>query len=164
MSHPYSENQAPASQRTSNPVANLLNYLPIAITLIVGFTLWRDYQSHTTSETAMATIQAENALKANVRDNITSYVQASASTFQAVLMGGISGLSVTVTNTSQYMMDNVVVEVSYVKADGDIYKKEYLNFPYLEANHRMTIHAPDSPRGIRVTYQITSIKSRALNL
>lgn len=164
MSHPHPENHANAAHSDSNPVATLLKYLPIIVTLIVGVILWQDYQSRSSSEAAMAHIQAEGALKANVRNNIASYVQASASSFQAVLIGGISGLSITVTNNSGYMLDDVVVEVSYIKADGDIYKKEYLNFPYLEANHLMMVKAPDSPRGIRVTYQITSIRSKALNL
>lgn len=109
-------------------------------------------------------VEQDQSTKAMVKNNINSYVTAERSDYQYSEFGGISGLSITVSNSSPYSMDNVRVKVSYIKADGDTWKDEYLDFPYLGPNTRQTLAAPTSNRGTSIRYEIVSIKSSALGL
>lgn len=98
------------------------------------------------------------------KNNIATYVTASRSAYNYNGLGGISNLSITVSNNSEYMMDNVQVVVSYIKANGEIFKNETLDFAYLQPYKTMNIKAPDSNRGTSVQFAITKISSSALGL
>lgn len=110
------------------------------------------------------TLQTQNDAKTDIRNNINSYVRASGSAYKVDVFGGISDLRVTVSNTSGYLLDNVRVQVSYIKANGEIWKNEYVDFPYLQANNQMTMDAPNSTRGTGVSIKIIRIRSAALGM
>jgi len=162
MPHPYPENSTtPYTADNYYKFGVIVKYLLYTLVAIIIFASWHDYQRQSDNDVQF---HAENVEKTNTRNNITYFVRASATNFQAIALGGISNLTLNVANTSKYMLDDVDVEVSYIKADGDIYKKEIVNFPYIAPNQIMSAKAPTSPRGVRVTYQIVKIKSRALGL
>jgi len=81
-----------------------------------------------------------------------------------VLLGGIKGLTVTVKNESDYLMDQVWVDVQYLKANGDVYKTSTLHFTHLEAGAEKTTDAPDSDRGTEVKVRVSGYVSRSLEL
>ncbi|MES2275979.1 MAG: hypothetical protein V4592_08150 [Bacteroidota bacterium] len=78
------------------------------------------------------------------------------------LFGGISDLKVTVTNNSAYLVDIVKVKVTYIKADGGVYKEEMLYFNQLGAHSTQTLDAPNSNRGTRVRIARESLVCSAL--
>ncbi len=80
------------------------------------------------------------------------------------LFGGISGLRITVTNNSDYLVDIVKVKVTYIKADGDLYKEELLYFNRLDEHSTQTLDAPESDRGTSVRITTESLSCAALQI
>jgi hypothetical protein len=74
--------------------------------------------------------------------------------------GGISELECTLTNDSRYSLDEVEVELQYILANEKIYKTEKILFREISPGTQITINAPKSSRGIRVTGKITRIQSK----
>jgi hypothetical protein len=58
----------------------------------------------------------------------------------------------------------VVVLVSYIKVNGDIYKNETINFYDVEPNTQVNLPAPDSPRGVRIEHSIMNVQSASMGL
>lgn len=108
--------------------------------------------------------EAEENRKAGIRDNISSWVKLSRSDYRYSEFGGISDLSITVTNTTEFLLDEVTVKVSYIKANGELWKDEYLTFSMVEPNSSKKQRAPESERGTNVEYELVSVKSTGLNL
>lgn len=74
--------------------------------------------------------------------------------------GGISKLALTVTNSSDYTLNLVVVQVEYLKVNKEVFKTENLYFRDLAANSSLTLDAPRSNRGNSVNYKVTLINSK----
>lgn len=103
--------------------------------------------------------------KSEARANIYNEVSVHGGTYSVNrLLGGIKDLRLTVTNNSDYILDIVTVKISYIKADGGLYKDEVLYFNHLNAHSTMTLDAPDSDRGTSVTIGTPTISCAALNL
>jgi len=105
-----------------------------------------------------------NAQKDNIKNNIEDYVSLSASNYNVGTFGGISDLQVTVSNTSPFPLDLVVVEVQYVQSNKKIFKTENLYFHNINAGAAIMQEAPKSPRGVKVKYRITMINSKGLGI
>jgi hypothetical protein len=109
-------------------------------------------------------IPQEKDDKERVKNNITSYVTAERSDYRYRALGGISDLQISVTNNSDYLLENVKVKVIYIKLDGGVWQDKYVDFNSIDPHSKMTLKIPDTDRGVKVEYQIASIKSDALNL
>jgi hypothetical protein len=109
-------------------------------------------------------LKQEEQVRVQIRNNIRYYVQAHGSDYQTRAIGGIYGLSIDVTNQTDYLIDNVRVLVRYIKANGETWKEEALDFALIPPNKKMTLRAPDSDRGTSIDYKIVSIRSTALGL
>jgi hypothetical protein len=136
---------------------NVLIVTSIIVVVIIGFFVMNQAQRVSQSQN-----QEDNKLR--IKNNIRSYVTVSRSGFTYSNLGGISNLSIIVSNSCGYMLDNVRVKVSYIKADGEVWKNEDVDFTYLSPYTQQTLKAPDSERGTTVQYEILSIKSTALGL
>jgi len=99
-----------------------------------------------------------------VRTHIYDYIKANGSEYNYSPLGGISDFSVTVTNGTKFIIDNVRVKVIYIKSDGETWKEELLSFNYLSPYESRKIKAPDSERGTKLEYQIVAISSSELSL
>lgn len=99
-----------------------------------------------------------------VRENITSYVTAERNTYTYSELGGIYGLKITVNNNSDYLLEQVKVKITYIKASGDVYDNKVVEFNYVDAKSKLTLPIEDTDRGVKVMYEIISIKSASLNL
>jgi len=69
---------------------------------------------------------------AYIRNNITSFVQAERSIYQYSSLGGIYGLNIIVQNRADYIIDKVIVKVSYLKSSGEVWKEKLEEFYYIE--------------------------------
>src|SRR6202000_864260 len=94
----------------------------------------------------------------------SSQVSASANNYAVGTFGGISGLQVTVTNSSAYPLDLVVIEVQYIQANKKTYKTENLYFHGMGPGSALMQQVPKSSRGIKVQYKITLINSKESGL
>jgi hypothetical protein len=92
--------------------------------------------------------------------NLEKQVAVSSNDYEVGPFGGISKLAFTVKNTSEYDISLVVVQVEYLKANKEVFKTENLYFRDLAANSSLTLDAPRSSRGNKVSYKVTLINSK----
>ena len=74
--------------------------------------------------------------------------------------GGIRGLELTVYNNSNYLLDEVRVELQIMKPSEQPLRTDVITFKNVAANGAVTVKVPDSQRGIRVDYRITNVASK----
>jgi DNA-directed RNA polymerase subunit RPC12/RpoP len=98
-----------------------------------------------------------------LRNNWTSYISASRSTFNYSEMGGISDLSIILTNNTEYIVDNVTVKVTIKTVNNYVYKTEYLYFENIKPNSRVEQFVMPTERGRYVEYEIINVYSDRLN-
>jgi hypothetical protein len=77
--------------------------------------------------------------------------------------GGISDITITITNNTSYPLDELEVLVSYIKENGTPFKTETVAYHNIAPHSTQTIAAPDSPRGTALEQRIISTRSTALN-
>ena len=77
--------------------------------------------------------------------------------------GGIRNLQLTVNNDSKYALDNVLVELNYLKPNGLLLKEENIYFKSIAPNGSLTIRVPDTNRGIKVNFKIIKVESKEFN-
>lgn len=113
-----------------------------------------------TTETPVRETISEPAPKAMLKNNtLSKQVSVSSNDYQKVAFGGIRNLQLTVSNDSKYVLDNVVVELQYLKPSELPLKTESIQFRSVAPGGTQTIRVPDTNRGIKVTYKITHILS-----
>lgn len=98
------------------------------------------------------------------RENWMEYVTTGNNQYLYSDFGGISQLEINVNNNSPYKLVEVIVLVSYIKVNGDIFKNETLSFSDIEPNTQVTLSAPDSPRGMRIEHSIMNLKSSEMGV
>lgn len=90
-------------------------------------------------------------------------VSVSSNDYKRVALGGIRNLELTVTNRSKYSLDQVTVELQYIKPNDQPVKTEMIQFKSISANESATVRVPDTNRGVRVEFKIVRIGSRQAN-
>ncbi len=78
-------------------------------------------------------------------------------------IGGIDPFIVQVTNNTEYKMDNIDVDVEYVKANGEVYDTETLVFKNVSANSSLQLYTSGSERGTSARAQISNIGSSKMH-
>lgn len=67
------------------------------------------------------------------------------------VFGGISSFTVTVTNNASILLDQVIVSIDYIQNNEKTFKTESLYFNGLEPGETVTLKAPKSSRGVKIT-------------
>jgi hypothetical protein len=106
------------------------------------------------------TARTEDAVPPKPKEDIWKMVSVRSNDYKRGSFGGISNLHLTVNNNSGYILDEVLIEIQYLKPSLEPLKKEIIRFSYVAPNGTMTIKVPDSKRGIKISYSITGINSR----
>jgi len=140
---------------------SILNVIILVLAAACIFLLWQQ-QNRKNAEAHLKEAQEEE--KARVRASISSYVTASHSEYNYSATSGISGLDITVLNSTAYLLDNVRVAINYLTANGKIWKTVYLDFNNMQPFSRMALAAPNSDSGVSVQHKIVSVTSTALGL
>lgn len=135
--------------------------LGVIATLVISFLLWQSYSEK-------AEVNQQNLLKSDqmafTRDHITNYVYAERNTYKYSELGGIYGLTITVHNETDYIIDKVVVKVSYLKPSGKVWKDKLVEFDFVGPQKVVENKIADESRGVKIEYKIVSITSRSLGL
>ncbi len=97
------------------------------------------------------------AVKQN--NDLGKLVSVKSNDYHKVAFGGIRNLQLTVYNDSKYILDNVIVELEYLKPSEEPLRTEQVEFRSVSPGGSMTIKVPDSNRGIKVNYKIKHILS-----
>jgi hypothetical protein len=105
-------------------------------------------------------VRNEESAPAKPKEDIWKMVSVKSNEYKRGSFGGISNLQMTVNNNSGYILDEVIIEIKYLKPSLESLKKETIRFSYVAPNGTMTIKVPDSKRGIKISYSITGINSK----
>jgi len=97
------------------------------------------------------------------RMNWKNYIHVSVNDYKTGFLGGIHGLKVTVTNDTEYDLDNVVVSLKYKRAKGEVFKTEQVAFDKIPAKKSAAVEAPDSRKGMSVDIALQRITSQEMN-
>lgn len=121
---------------------------------------------HTVGDAAAA--ETGTALKRNAivipAVNLEKELNIKTNQYKVGAFGGITGLECTLVNDSKFALDVVEVEVQYIQANEKVYKTERLAFRDVGAGTQLTIAAPTSTRGIKVTSKITRVSPKESGL
>lgn len=122
-------------------------------------------QTPIASENPQTGSQPDEITQRNIylRNNWTSFITAERSEFTYAEIGGISGLSIIVTNNTEYKLDNVTVKVTIKTVNNYVYKTEMLYFENIKPNSRLEQYVTPTDRGRYVEYEITNVYSDGLN-
>jgi hypothetical protein len=93
-----------------------------------------------------------------IRSNPEKYLNLSTGRYSTGLFGGISSFPVTITNNSPVKIEMVEVTIDYIQNNDKVFKTETLSFNDLEPGEALTVKAPKSPRGTKITSQIHIVK------
>lgn len=97
------------------------------------------------------------------RVNWKNYIHLSLNDYRTGLFGGIHDLQFTVNNGTEFSIDNLAVQIQYVKADGEVFKTEIVNIAGIPAKASRTAAAPDSRRGTSVKWLLLRMTSQEMN-
>ena len=99
-----------------------------------------------------------------IRSNITDYVNVVTNTYSVDALGGITNLDVVIQNSTLFLLDEVFVEVTYIKENGNAFKIELVTLYNIPAKQDKSASAPDSERGLSVEVKVIGIRSKKLKL
>jgi len=144
----------PVNSRSKNSSSNSLIILGILIILGLG-----GYYIYTQIDK-----ENEASNKSSIRDNITDYVTVTTNDYKYSELGGIKDLEVIVTNNTDYTLDNVRFEITYIKKNGDVWKNKEIDTDMIGPKSYMTLKVPDTERGTSVRCRVISVQSSSLGL
>ncbi len=169
---PSSENKSPLyspvlpekKANKNSTSRRLLVVASVVVLILIGFFIYNQIEQQSYQTQRLNAINAEEDMKAQIRNHITSYIVAERSDYTYSDLGGIYNLKISVTNNTNYLVENVKVRVIYIKANGEVWDSRFVDFNLLNPQTKSTINIPDTERGTSVKYEITSIKSAALGV
>jgi len=98
----------------------------------------------------------------NALSGLGDKVSVSSNDYKRVALGGIRNLELTVSNHSKYDLDEVAVELQYLKPGDMVLKTQVVQFKSVGANNTETLRIPDTNRGVKVQFRIVRIGSSQL--
>jgi Na+-transporting methylmalonyl-CoA/oxaloacetate decarboxylase gamma subunit len=105
----------------------------------------------------------EDEQKAMYRKKWKNYLTARVN-YNTLPMGGITDVTVTLTNSLPYYVNDVSVWLNYILANGSTWRSEKVTFSKINANSTQTKSAPQCERGTSVSMRIGKATSNALQL
>jgi len=94
--------------------------------------------------------------------NKAKYVQQSVSYDYDGMFGGIKKVEVTVNNKSDFKLNEVVVQLQYIKKNDEVYETKNISVYNVSPHKTATVAAPSSKRGTKMKSTIVSVQSDEL--
>ena len=85
-------------------------------------------------------------------------LEVSANDYSVGLLGGISNLELSVSNPSTELIEKAVVEVEYLKPNGNPVKSQTISVENISPGGSKKIAVPSSNRGVKIRYRVVSIQ------
>ncbi|MFP5039514.1 hypothetical protein [Parasediminibacterium sp. JCM 36343] len=95
------------------------------------------------------------------RNNWKKYIRSSVPTYSVGFFGGVSGVSIKISDSTQYPIDEIDVEVKYILKKGGVYKTEIVTVTNLLPFSERKITLPNSKRGRTVVVGFRNIRAKA---
>ena len=129
-------------------------------------TIEKTDSNHVSAIADSASIQEfkSNKRKMLFRKNIHHLVTAFLNDYKIGVDGGLSNIELVIYNQTIYKIDDVTIEVRYLLSDSKAYKTQILSSKGIKPLSSRVLKVPDSPEGIKLGYNIVSIRSKALGL
>ncbi len=144
--------------------------LGIVAVVVIGTLIYSNNQSQqalNNLQNSVSQKESQEAIEklrqAETRNRWAQFVKLERGDYQSGVFGGISGLDLTILNTTEYVIDEIEVEVDYIKENGGVHKTEIVVFKNLPSNTKQTKYAPESSRGTSVDVRIKSVTAPAFN-
>lgn len=99
----------------------------------------------------------------NLRNNFEKYIRVTTNEYSYNEFGGISNLDIIVTNDTDYMLNEVNVNVDYIKDGGGIFKSEIVTLNNIPAHQNKSVSAPESNRGTSIEVRMDGITSKKMH-
>jgi len=114
----------------------------------------RSYKKATAERTDRPTGETDR------RSSIRDFVSVKTNNYVRGSFGGIRGLELMVYNTSDFLVDEVSIELQIMKPSEQPLRTDLITVRNISPNGTVRVRVPDSQRGIRVDYRITHVESR----
>lgn len=89
-----------------------------------------------------------------------SSLEITANDYKVGMLGGVSGLQISIRNKGSQNIDNAVVEVEFLRPNGTVVKTEILSVQNVAVGTSKTIAVPSSSRGVKVRYRVVSTNAK----
>ncbi|MBS1607791.1 MAG: DUF4339 domain-containing protein [Bacteroidetes bacterium] len=96
-----------------------------------------------------------------LNNSLMKQVSVASNDYKRGTFGGIHDLQLTVTNNSNYLLDNVVVELQILKPNDQPLKTDNVRFSPVPPNGSLTLAIPATSRGVKVAYKVVHVESRS---
>ncbi|WP_343668504.1 hypothetical protein [Chitinophaga sp.] len=97
------------------------------------------------------------------RKNWKQFIAVTNSDYRTGFLGGIKDLDVIVKNQTEFVIDNVIVSVEYLRGNGDVFKTEQYTISDIGAKGTKSVRAADSRKGQKVVVRLVSVTSQSMN-
>jgi hypothetical protein len=94
--------------------------------------------------------------------SINSQLLIKTNEYNVAAFGGIRNLLLTLQNNSGSFLDKVSVEVRYLNPEGEIVKKDIIDFKFVKPGEASTVAVKKSSRGVKVSYKVISVHTKEL--
>lgn len=101
--------------------------------------------------------------RAYYRRNWKQFISVTTSDYKTGFLGGIKDLKIIVKNLTEYSLDNAVVNVQYLRSNGDVFKTEEYTVNNIPPKSSQTVNAAGSRRGMKVQLKLRALTSQAMN-
>jgi len=110
-------------------------------------------------------VQGDDLGKKNLefRNNWYKYISVNCIGYQPYHPEGIKDWTLTISNNTDYKLDYVKVEISYVLANRQVYQTKPFVFRDVDAKATKTEKIPESDKGITIKWNITEMKATPLS-
>lgn len=151
-----------AHLNVSAPVPQIQSQVSAAVALPVAVHQASTAEVIKPTEKNTQTVVKEDKTKAT-RLHWTKLISATNSNYGIGLLGGIKDLNVVLTNRTEYPIDEAVLKVTYIKANGGIWKTKLVTVFGVPAHESKEESVPDVGRGKKVKVGIYKIVSKKMN-
>lgn len=104
---------------------------------------------------------AQTQTKQQVNNSLARQVSVASNDYKRGTFGGIHDLQLTVTNNSNYLLDNVIVELQILKPNDQPLKTDNIRFSPVPPNGSLTLAMPATSRGVKVAYKVVHVESKS---
>lgn len=163
---PIKSSPPPVKTRKSNGLNFIQKIALVFLLLIIGTMIFSNVNNSSSEESFIDSTAnvVDDTYEIEARNSIASNIGVQTNKYTVDALGGITNLDVTFANNTEYQIDECLIQVDYIKENGNIFKTEYLTLKNIPSHQDKTISAPDSNRGLEVNIKINQVYSNELNL
>jgi len=98
------------------------------------------------------------------RKNLWQLVSIAHNTYKTGVFGGISNLSLKLSNKSLFQLEQVEVEVRFMGPEKKLVNKQTVIFENISPGEQLSVEVPKSSRGVKIDYTIKKINTKEFGL